>query len=757
MTLLVANFDHRVTERRMLTDQQRGWLLNIAHLRNPYLELCRSTPPRPFAFPEEDEIIQAMKLSRRELLAGGAASIVAGLPAHAAAARPAQSRQPVSLGPSRSVHPPNFPIRDYLIREAQRITDSALADLKTPAEFKKRIPERRRLYMEMMGLTDLPAAKDRPSVAFRRTGVLERSRYRIEKLHYESLPNLHVTANLYIPNDASPERRRPGLLYLCGHAPKQKVHYQAHPKRLAELGFPTLIVDTVQLGEAAGYHHGCYREGWFHWYSRGYSSAAIELLNGIRGLDLLAARPEVDADRLGVTGLSGGGAVTWWIAAADERVKACSPVCGTATLESHVQDRVIDGHCDCMWWVNTARWDLADVGALIAPRPLLIASANQDGIFPIHAIRKVHAQLQRLYSMLNKSENLRLVETPGGHSYHERSRTAIFSWFLKHLMGQDVAPGEVGDIELDEGRQESEETLKVYVNGMPAGNRVATIHDELIKVAVQPAVSSTADLERERRRIVNRLRAETFAHFPRRPPALTLEEEYALDGGVGTRFAFTSEEGWRLHGVRRQPRETTGTSPAVVVLRSPGEDRLESETFAGQIDAAWVKIIVEPRGTGDTSWGDDLNWHVRRAAAWTGRTIASMRVWDALRALEATRLLPGVVPSQVAIAARGEMAVVALYAALLDGRLTTVLLESPPATQNAASTPNGRGPAVELLNCLRYTDVPHVAGLLYPAEIVVSGEWPSAFEWAEDLYRRLGAPGRFSRVQKMSGWRPMSS
>ena len=604
----------------------------------------------------------------------------------------------------------------------------------------------------MMGLTDLPVPKHRSAVAYEITGVIDRASYRIEKLHYESLPNLHVTANLYLPKGPIGAARLPGVLYVCGHIEHQKVHYQGHAKRFAELGFPTLIAETVQLGEVAGYHHGCYREGWFHWYSRGYSPAAIELLNGIRGLDLLAARPEVDADRLGVTGISGGGATTWWIAAADERVKVCSPVCGTATLESHIYDRVIDGHCDCMWWVNTALWDLADIGALIAPRPLLIASANQDGIFPIDSIRKVYSQLQKLYATLGRAENLRLVETPGGHSYHERSRTAIFSWFLKHLMGKDVPAAQIGDIETDAAKLESVEKLKVYATSGPARNRAPTIHDEFIKVAAPPAVFAPADVERVRAQILEKLRAYTFNHFPRTPPPVAVEEEYALDGGIGTRFAFTSEDGWRLHGLRRNPRDMKGTAPAVVVLRSPGEERNDSDTFAGAIRAPWIKLVVEARGTGDTSWGEDLNWHVRRAAAWTGRTIASMRVWDALRSLEAARMLPGVDDAQLAIAARGEMGAVALYAALLDGRLKTVLLESPPASQDAASQPNGKGPAIEMLNCLRYTDLPQVAGLLYPAEVVISGEFPASYAWAADVYKRLGRSAGFRRVKAISDW-----
>ena len=435
-----------------------------------------------------------MDLSRRELLSAAVASVVARTPAHGGAS--ALNAQSVPAPPARqkTTYPPNLSIRDYLSREARRMTDNALVDFKTSADITRTAGQRRQRFMDMMGLADLPGAAARGPVPFKTTSVLDRPTYRIEKLHYESLPNLHVTANLYAPKITSGERR-PGVLYVCGHLENQKFHYQAHARRFAELGFPTLIVETVQLGEVTGYHHGCYREGWFHWYSRGYSPAAIELLNGIRGLDLLAARRDVDSARLGVTGISGGGATTWWIAAADERVKVCSPVCGTAAIASHVYDRVIDGHCDCMWWINTALWDLADVGALIAPRPLLIASANQDGIFPIESIREVHSQLEKLYKTLGRPDDLRFVETPGGHSYHQQSRTAIFAWFIKHLMGKDVSPDQVGDIELDMARLESESDLKVYVTDMPPGNRALTIQDEFVTRR-----AAAEDRCRERRR-----------------------------------------------------------------------------------------------------------------------------------------------------------------------------------------------------------------------------------------------------------------
>ncbi len=196
-----------------------------------------------------------MKLSRRELFAAGVISVATGLPAAPASGRGSQSTAIPSRG-RPTPHPPNLPVRDYLAREARRITDNALSDLAAPAEFKRRIARRRQQYMEMMGLADLPAASKREPVPYRITGTVDRASYRIEKLHYESVPNLHVTANLYVPNAATPDTPRPAVLYVCGHAANQKVHYQGHPRRFAELGFPTLIVETVQLGEVGGYHHG---------------------------------------------------------------------------------------------------------------------------------------------------------------------------------------------------------------------------------------------------------------------------------------------------------------------------------------------------------------------------------------------------------------------------------------------------------------------------------------------------------------------
>ncbi|HAM73916.1 MAG TPA: hypothetical protein DCM86_19985 [Verrucomicrobiales bacterium] len=665
------------------------------------------------------------------------------LPSSASAAFPA---------PVRSRLVPSGNIRDYLSREAGRITDRALPAPLRGVAWDRGAAERRREFREMMGIDGWwTERRDPPRVVV--TGRVERERYSIEKLYFEPLPHVFITANLYLPKGTAGPA--PGVLYVCGHAHDQKVYYQAHPRRFAELGFVCLIVETIEAAELGGTHHGCYREGWWNWYSRGYTPAGIELLNGIRALDLLEQRPEVDPSRLGVTGISGGGAASWWIAAADPRVKVAAPVCGTATLFSHVHDRTIDGHCDCMWWINSYRWDLADVGGLIAPRPLLIGSADKDGIFTIESIRRVHSQLEGLYRSLGARDRIRLVETPGGHSYHARSRTEIFSWFSKHLQGREVSAATIGDIDERPDAQESAETLRVFVHGPPPGNRVTRVQDGFFVPPGHPEIRDAASLLQERERVVARLRRVTFGAFPSEPPPLDLqvEQEFEEDAS-GFRFGYTSEEGWRLHGQLLYRKPAAGRAPVVVGLRSPGERRGETRGFLLRLAVPWLRVECEPRGTGETSWGEDLQWHVRRAAAWTGRTLASMRVWDVLRSLEAARRLPQVDPARVALAARGEMCVPALYAALLDGRVGTLLLQDPPATLDLPGEKDGRGPAMEMLNVLRVADLVQAAGLLWPTELVLAGSVPEGYAEVERVYSRAGLPGRVTRVGETGEWRP---
>jgi len=170
-------------------------------------------------------------------------------------------------------------IRYYLMKEAAKITDSRLEDLKSLEDWKKIRPVKHRQLVEMLGMQDVPLESTRPDLNVKVTGVIQKDGYRIEKLYYESLPDLYVPANLYIPDNI--KEPRPAILYVCGHSRTQKVYYQDHPRKFAQLGFVCLIIETIQNGEVRGEHHGCYANGWFNWYSRGYNPGGVEVWNGI--------------------------------------------------------------------------------------------------------------------------------------------------------------------------------------------------------------------------------------------------------------------------------------------------------------------------------------------------------------------------------------------------------------------------------------------------------------------------------------------
>jgi len=159
-----------------------------------------------------------------------------------------------------------------------------------------------------------------------------------------------------------------------------------HPAWFARHGYVCMVIDTLQLGEIEGIHHGTYRYKMWWWNSRGYTPAGVEAWNCIRALDYIQTRKEVDSSRFGVTGRSGGGAYSWWISALDDRIKAAIPVAGITDLQNHVVDGYVEGLCDCMCIVNTFGWDYPLVAAMVAPRPLLTSNSDKDNIFPLKGV-----------------------------------------------------------------------------------------------------------------------------------------------------------------------------------------------------------------------------------------------------------------------------------------------------------------------------------------------------------------------------------
>ena len=210
----------------------------------------------------------------------------------------------------------------------------------------------------------------------------------------EAAPRVYMTANLYLPRTGP--KPFPVVLYQCGHASKSV--YRRHGAWFAANGIATLVMDNIEMGEIEFTHHGVYAHAWFHWYSRGFSPLAVELLNARRAIDYLAARPDLDPKRIGATGRSGGGMTTFFLAALDERIAASAPVSGTLSTTGWLRERLSAAHCDCQYPVNSHGLLYSEIGAMVAPRPQLLVNADADRGFPMGAFDEMVDKIGEIYA-----------------------------------------------------------------------------------------------------------------------------------------------------------------------------------------------------------------------------------------------------------------------------------------------------------------------------------------------------------------------
>jgi len=533
----------------------------------------------------------------------------------------------------------------------------------------------------MLGLNPMPVRTDlKPVVA----GRLERGDFTVERLQFQSLPHLYVTANLYRPKRLV--QAAPAILYLCGHTRVatngvscgNKVAYQHHGIWFARNGYVCLVIDTLQYGEIEGHHRGTYSEGMWWWNSRGYTPAGVETWNGLRALDYLMSRPEVDTNRIGVTGRSGGGAYSWFVTALDNRVKVVAPVAGITDLQNYVVDGAVDGHCDCMFMVNTYRWDYPMLAALCAPRPLLLENSDADSLFPLSGVLRTHAKVKQVYDWFGASTNLGLVITPGPHQDTQELQTAAFRSFNAHLKGQNA------EIDTRTGRLFSALELKVF-DKIPADQINTEIQETFVPTAAAPQLPSSKDAwEQLRESWIKGLREKCFAGWPTRqsPPQVT-----KLSSRVVGEWHYESYEIQSQPGVLLPlslARKADDLKPAEIILHI-GAD--VETNHANETDIARATFM--PRG--------DERTQTRRRFMLLGQTLDGMRVWDIRRAVQALRSVPEYHDCRIRLEANGDLGVDALYASLFEDGITGLDLRRIPSSHRD-------GP--DYLNVLKIMDLP---------------------------------------------------
>lgn len=678
----------------------------------------------------------------------------------------------------------------YFWTETAKLKEHCLSEVEIQSLNDWRInkDEYRRQLREMLGLDPLPERTDLKPVI---TGKLEQEDFVVEKLHFQSRPGLYVTGNLYLPKKI--EKPLPTILYVCGHSRVlakdgqtplgAKAGYQHHGAWYARNGYACLTIDTLQLGEIEGIHHGTHRYGMWWWLNRGYTPAGVEAWNCMRALDYLETRPEVDKSRFGVTGRSGGGAYSWWIAALDERIACAVPTAGITDLQNHVVDGCVEGHCDCMYMVNTYRWDYPQVAALVAPRPLLIANTDSDGIFPLNGVVRTFEQVRRIYRLYDSekkgtSANVALAIAAGPHKDTQELQTNEFRWFNHYLKGDD------SPIDTRAPKYFEPEQLKVFAK-LPEDQINTKIHETFVAKAAPPTVPADnkdwevtetiwqGDLLEKVFRTWNHDEVPAtaginpFADAADAPPQYPVDREgirltaHSVYPNAGTELRLyvlhrsdlksaeinvlnvLDDRAWREWAARIRPAFDDRLSHETPIANLPAADLKGWESTKKMLQTfPWVMTYVCPRGVGPTAFDqtDKKQLQNRRRYYLLGQTLESQQVWDVRRAIQGIRSIDSLKSVPLWLQSQRQMAGVTLYASLFESDIKRLDLYDLPKSHRD-------GPY--FLNVERYLDMPAaVAMAAKQSKVVLYQDDDAGWEYPQAVAKQLGWDAKQIQIRR---------
>lgn len=309
------------------------------------------------------------------------------------------------------------------------------AALKSKAEAEAYVREVR----EKIAKVFMPMPKKKVPLRPRITGMLDRDQYTVEKIIFQSRPKFYVTANLYLPKGR--QGRVPGVVGTCGHSSngKNAEAYQSFAQGLARQGTACLIYDPIGQGERWQYLDGEGRP-LLKGPTREHNMAGnqMELVgeflgswrawDGIRALDYLLSRPEIDSKRIGVTGNSGGGTMTTWLLGVEPRWTMGAPACFVTTWRHNMENELPQDNEQCPPGSLAMGLDHDDYLAAMAPKPVIILAKERD-FFDVRGAEEVFGRLRRLYRLLGAEENIKLQIGPTTHGYSQENREAMYRFF----------------------------------------------------------------------------------------------------------------------------------------------------------------------------------------------------------------------------------------------------------------------------------------------------------------------------------------
>jgi cephalosporin-C deacetylase-like acetyl esterase len=559
-------------------------------------------------------------------------------------------------------------------------------------------------------------------------GTIDRGDYKIEKIIFESQPQFFVTANLYLPKTGAPPY--PAILYPLGHELGGKSHstWQQMLGSLARRGYVAFAWDPLGQGERKQFFDPDWNDSKFFSSTVehtelgtqcmliGDAIARYTIWDGIRALDYLLSRPEVDPSRVGATGNSGGGTHTSYLSALDDRIKVAAPSCYITawhfllnTIGPQDGEQVFPG------WLNNGM-DFPDFIYSFAPKPFLVLSAIRD-FFPIGGVRQSFAEAHRVYETLGIGDKLQKVEADDGHGYSKPRRQAAYRWFARWLQSK-----EDDGVEQDVPIARAEELW-----ASPTGQVSTSFHGE----------------------DVFSLNLKRYEALQKNWPAFTLgkvRELAAIDPGKGDlnaksygtlqrtgyrieKLTYESEPGILIPVLLYIPDGQSTKRPAI--LYADGEGKQASAGEAERlVHKGFIVLSADLRGMGETrpalDTHDDFfryfgDYESAETAILLGKTLVGMRAADIERGIDLLVARSDVDSTNLAGIGKGMAAVAMLHAAALDPRIRKVALENMLVSYDALVTHRIHRKMFEQIvpSALKFYDLPDLASSLTPRQIWV--------------------------------------
>lgn len=520
------------------------------------------------------------------------------------------------------------------------------------------------------------------------TKIMEMPGYRIESVVYESIPNHHVTGNLYVPSGS--KGPGPGVLIAVGHARNGKASktYQSMAALLVNNGFVVFMIDTYGQGEMLQVRDSSGLKALGPTVSHtqldigamlvGSDIVFHQMWNNIRAIDYLTTRPEVDEHRIAVTGNSGGGTQTLFLPRADSRIKAAAPSCALQTRRRMFSLNGPADGCHHVFAEGEKMMEYADYLTLAFPTPILVLAGEQDNLFDVNAVSRTVREAKWFYKTLGHMDRLDLFTVDDVHGYHKGLREEATWWFKKWLFLEEGAIAESDLVLLEDADLQATKSGQVLME-FPNSKSLVNIHVDM----AMSYQTQREQLWRDRQTGLQKVKELIGYQEKGKDSGINYEVRGRLDEGDYSilKILITSRDGFPLPALLIKPNHPDHSLPATVYISSDGKQTFfeSAERVSEAVKRGRTVLCIDLRGFGETrdkpgslrmEWTKWNKEHrIAQTALHIGKPLIGQRVQDVIDAVDFLCHKGDLQFSGIEIASCLKSNLIALHAAALDSRL----------------------------------------------------------------------------------------